>query len=177
MLHSIGGQTVPKQKRKEADDDVFATQMIDVPRFGSGQVAEILGVELWQLNRFLSRYELTSSGQLGEGRGSRRLYTTEDVYRIRAAMFLIRDGFAQKLVAQIMPRLEDEDFQGRHDSEGEFREFGIALSRSKKGPAVNLFRADAPPKIDPDSDTYYALRLSTITQIVDRRIAELKIVG
>jgi DNA-binding transcriptional MerR regulator len=159
---------------KRKTDEVWSTPELKVPRFGSGEVAMILGVELWQLNRFLSRYELSSSGQLGEGRGSRRLYTTEDVYRIRTAMFLIQDGFALKLVAQIMQRLEDEDFHGIQDAEGEFRELGVSLSRGEKGPAVHIFRADKPPQITTESKTYYALEFSIITRSVDRQIGSLK---
>lgn len=161
-------------RRTSESDDFFQAAPIHVPRFGSGEVAMILGVELWKLNRFLLRYELSSSGQLGKGRGSRRLYTTEDVYRIRTAMFLIQDGFAPKLVAQIMQRLEDEDFHGIQDAEGEFRELGVSLSRGDKGPAVHIFRADKPPEISTDSKTYYALDLSNITRSVDRQIASLK---
>jgi DNA-binding transcriptional MerR regulator len=158
-------------KRTSRANDFYPPPSIHVPRFGSGEVATILGVELWKLNRFLSRYELSSSGQLGEGRGSRRLYTTEDVYRIATAMFLIQDGFAPKLVAQVMQKLEDEDFHGTQDAEGEFRESGVSLSREGKGPAVHIFRADKPPVISTESKTYYALDLSTITRSVDRQIA------
>jgi DNA-binding transcriptional MerR regulator len=161
-------------KRKGESGEFWSAPPLEVPRFGSGEVAMILGVELWQLNRFLSRYELSSSGQLGEGRGSRRLYTTEDVYRIKTAMFLIRDGFAPKLVAQIMQRLEDEDFHGTQDFQGEFRELGVSLSRGNKGPEVHIFRAEKWPEISAESKAYYALDLSTITRSVDRQIASLK---
>jgi hypothetical protein len=162
------------RKGKQEQSDPFANTEVEVSRFGSGEVAAYLGVEQWQLNRFLARYELSSWGQLGEGRGSRRVYKTEDIYRIKTAMFLIRDGFAPRLVAQIMRRLEDVDFYGAHDSEGEFQELGIALSRSEKGPDVDIFRADKPPKISTESKTYYALKLSTIRHIVDREIASRK---
>jgi hypothetical protein len=161
-------------KRKASSEEFWGASPIGVPRFGSGEVATKLGIELWRLNRFLSRYELSSSGQLGEGRGSRRWYTTEDVYRIRTAMFLIRDGFAPKLVAQVMQRLEDVDFHGEQDAEGEFRELGISLSRGDKGPVVHIFHADDPPEISTESKAYYALSLSTITRSVDRQIASLK---
>jgi DNA-binding transcriptional MerR regulator len=162
-------------KRKTESDDFFAMPLLPpVPRFGSGQVAAILGVELWQLNRFLARYELSSSGQLGEGRGSRRMYTTEDVCRIKTAIFLITDGFAPKLVARMMQMLEDTDFYGSHDEEGDLRELGISLSRGEKGPEVTIFRADNPPEISTRSKTYYALDLSSITRWVDHRIAMQK---
>jgi len=160
-------------KRKTERRDFWGTPEVDSPRFGTGAVARILEVELWELNRFLSRYKL-SPDQLGQGRGSRLVYTVEDVYRIKIAMFLIRDGFAIKLVAQIMQQFEDRDFQGFQDREGGFWKLGISLWRSEKGPEVRFYRADTPPEINPDSKTYYALNFSTITRDVDRRIAELE---
>jgi DNA-binding transcriptional MerR regulator len=156
-LRKISASTVEKRKSSAP------------PRFGSGEVGEILGIEPWQLHRFLSRYDLTSSGQLGEGRGSRRLYTTEDIYRIKMAMWLIRDGFAPKLVAQIMQRIEDVDFYGSQD-EGDFQENGVSLQRADKGPEVRFFRADKPLKVGLESETYYAVLFSTITRIVNERI-------
>ena len=161
-------------KRSNPSDSFFNLPTIESPRFGSGEVAETLGVELWQLNRFLSRYELSSSGQLGQGRGSRRLYNTDDVYRVATAMFLIKDGFAPKLVAQITQTLEDADFFGGHNEEGEFSAFGICLRRDESGPKVHIFRSDSPPQVGVESKTYYALNLSSITRSVDRRIALLK---
>ena len=160
--------------KRSDPEDIFETQSIAVPRFGSGEVAQILGVELWQLNRFLSRYELKASGQLGEGRGSRRVFNEEDIYRVATAMFLIRDGFAPKLVAQIMTTLEDEDFYGGVDDEGEFSEFGISLYRTRAGPGVRIFRADKFPEVSADSTTYYAVSLGNITSSVHRRISSLK---
>ena len=155
-------------------DDVFDFGSVPIPHFGSGEVASILGIELWKLNQFLSRYELKSSGKLGQGRGSRRLYNTEDIYRIATAMFLIRDGFAPKTVNSIMQQLEDEDFYGGHDERGEFAEFGISLRRTDKGPEVRIFRATKPPEVNPESKTYYVLNLSTITDEVNRKIASRK---
>jgi DNA-binding transcriptional MerR regulator len=161
-------------KRSNPSDSIFNLLAIEAPRFGSGEVARILGVELWQLNRFLSRYELKSSGRLGEGRGSRRVYNQEDIYRIATAMSLIRDGFALKLVAQIIATLEDEDFHGGHNERYEFSEFGISLQRGDAGPMVRIFRSDKFPLINAESKTYYAMNLSKITHDVDRRIASLE---
>ena len=160
---------------KRQDSDPFSVGSVLVPRFGSGEVAQILRVELWKLNRFLSRYELKSSGQLGQGRGSRRFYNTEDIYRLATAMFLIRDGFAPKTVNSIMQQLEDEDFYGGHDERGEFAEFGISLRRTDKDdPEVRIFRASSPPDVNAETKTYYVLNLSTITRDVNREIASRK---
>jgi hypothetical protein len=159
---------------KRTDPFFAGIPEVRVPHFGSGEVSGILKVEFWRLSRFLSRYELKSSGKLGQGRGSRRWYTTLDVYRIATAMYLIRDGFAPKLVAQIMQRLEDEHFYGGPNESGEFSGFGIFLRRRGAGPEVGTFRANKPPEMKADGEIYYALNLSTITRSVDRRIASLE---
>jgi hypothetical protein len=154
--------------------DVFETGSIRVPHFGSGEVAQIVGLDLWELNRYLSRYSLTSSGQLGQGRGSRRWYNPEDVFRIATSIFLIKDGFAPKLVAEAVQKLEDEDFYGSHDQRGEFSEFGISFRRTDSGPEVHIYRADKPPELKMGSKTYYAIDLSAITKLVNQRIALLQ---
>jgi hypothetical protein len=155
--------------------DPFELRELRLPRFGSGQVAEILKVELWKLNRFLSRYELSSSGQLGQGRGSRRAYTIEDIYRIATAMYLINDGFTPKLVTEILQELEDTQFHGEHDDQGEFHQLGISLRRTDSGREIRFFREGKAPQLGLDSKTYYAVALSTITTSVDRAIASYKL--
>src|SRR5436309_3271092 len=81
-----------------------------VPQFSAGAVAEILGLgEVWKLQKILERYGLEASGQLGVGKGSRRWFTTTDVYRIGTAIFLGKDGFAPKLIAEILEQIDDRE--------------------------------------------------------------------
>ena len=158
-------------------DDVLDKKPLAIPQFGAAEVEAILRIEHWRLHRFLSRYKLTTSGQLGEGRGSRRVFSTEDIYRIATAAFLIRDGFAHKLVAQIVSLLEDEHFHGSHDDKGVFSTFGLLLRRTGKGPEASTFRLSHPPTLTLDGPVYYALDLGVITQEVNDRIAKLKKTG
>lgn len=153
--------------------DSFATGVSGVRHFGSGEVAEIFNLEPWRLHRILGRYELTSSGQLGRGRGSRRWFTTEDIYRIATALFLIEDGFGSKMVSSIVQTLEDEDFYGTHNERGEFSEMGVLLKRTSKGRQAAAFRLNTPPEIRLSGPIYYALALNQITQMIDRRIKEV----
>jgi len=155
-------------------EDFFPTSSAKVPHFGSGEVAAILGKEPWELHRILTRYQLRSAGQLGQGRGSRRWFTTEDIYRIATALFLIKDGFGSKIVSSIVQTLEDSEFYGGHDEHGAFSQLGVLLRRTKEGPQVRTFRSDAPPELRIEGPAYYALRLDQITRTIDRRIREIK---
>lgn len=150
--------------------DPLQTRELDIDVFGSGEVAEMFGMPAWEFHRFLGRYQLTSSGQLGKGRGSRRWFKTEDVYRIATALFLIRDGFAPAFVADIVQELEDLDFYGGH----EFTAFGISLRRTEDKPEIRIFKSNAPPEMKPGGETFYAVNLSQVTKEADQRIAKLK---
>ena len=161
------------RKRVEVKGDPFEfvkTNEIDLPRFSTGAVAEILEIENWRLQKFLEHphYQLSASGQLGEGKGSRRWFTTEDVYRIAIARFLANDGFAPKLIAMILQRLHDRDLID-FDEQGEVR-IGITLSRTGKGPRLGFFRSGNPPNVEPAGETYYVLDLGEVTRAIDRRI-------
>jgi hypothetical protein len=158
----------------EMDDleNLLDERAAEVRHFGSGEVADIFGIEPWELHRILSRYELTSSGQLGTGRGSRRWFTKEDIYKIGTARFLIEDGFSREMVSSIVQTLEDRDFYGAHNECGDFSEMGIFLRRSKKDRTVGTFRSDALPEIRVGGPIYYSLNLDQITRQVDRTIQE-----
>ena len=155
-------------------EDFFRTASAKVPHFGSGEVASILELPPWKLHRILTRYQLTSAGQLGQGRGSRRWFTTEDIYRIATALFLIQDGFGPKIVSSIVQTIGDSDFYGDHDEHGEFSQLGVWLQRTKEGRQVRTFRSDAPPELRIGGSAYYALSLDQITRTIDRRIREIR---
>jgi DNA-binding transcriptional MerR regulator len=166
---------MPRQKVSLKPDalDFLKKNELDVPKFSTGTVAEILGLQVWRLQKFLDspQYQLSASGQLGEGKGSRRWFTTEDVYRIGIAAFLAKDGFNPKLIAQILQSFGDRDLLD-FDEHGEVR-YGIKLIRTKKGPRLDTFRSGHPPDLKPGGDVYYVLDLGVITVEIDRRIEEL----
>ncbi len=88
--------------------------------FPAGEVAEILGVPVWRLQKFIDspQYNFSPEGKLGQGQGSRRVFTREDIYRVALAARLVKDGFAAKFVGSILERFDDHDFNERHDREG-----------------------------------------------------------
>jgi hypothetical protein len=146
-----------------------------VPRFSAGAVAKIVGFkDPWKLQKLLGspRYRLRASGQLGEGKGSRRWFTEGDVYRIGVAADLIRDGFAPRVVSAVLHDLDDGDLTWV-DEQG-MRIGFITFSRGGAGPKVGLFRSARAPEIRPEGPIYYALDLGRVLRQVDQRIQSLQ---
>ena len=111
-----------KRKVKHAHADILETPSVPLPTFGTGEVARILGVDIWRIQSYLDspKYRISPTGQqLGTGRGSRRVFMEEDVYRLGVAEHLVRDGFSYKFVSNALQRLDDKDLLGPFDSEGQ----------------------------------------------------------
>ena len=119
-----------KRKVKAANEGVLDTPSLPLPTFGTGEVARILGVEIWRIQSYLDspKYQISPTGQqLGTGRGSRRVFTDEDVYRLGIAEHLVRDGFSYKFVSKALQQIDDEDLLGPFDSEGRELDLVYAL--------------------------------------------------
>src|SRR5262249_32345422 len=145
--------------------------------FGTGEVAEILNVPVWRLQKFLrsSKYAwLTPEGHIGEGRGSRRTFSTEDIYRIAIAARMVGDGFAAPFVGSILERFEDYDFHPSHDSEGNEASARLGLFgliRNADGKPELSFRIDL-QTVGQKGSPYYVLDAGGLITEVDKRIAE-----
>lgn len=167
------------RKRQSADSLMNALGLVrelELPKFGTGEVADILGVPVWRLQKFLDspRFRLASSEKVGgEGYGSRRVFTELDVYRIGVAARLTADGFAPKFVASALEAIDDDQLLGM-DSENNARPVGIVFRRAKKGPQIDFFKSGAPPSVKPETPEYYVLDLDALTREIDRRIAAVK---
>ncbi len=142
--------------------------------FGTGEVAEILGVPMWRLHKFLSpQYQLSSTEQLGgKGHGSRRVFTVDDVYRIAIAGRLNGDGFAPKFIGEIMSHLKEHELIDR-DNQGEEVVMGITFTRGKKGVQPRVLPSGS-PELKVAGDTYYALDFMDIIDEINARIAKLR---
>lgn len=153
--------------------EIFGGPEYPIPRFSAGAVAKIVGLDdVWKLQKLLDspRYRLKASGQLGEGKGSRRWFTDRDAYRIGIAAHLIRDGFAPKVVSAVLEDIEDRELI-EVDEAG--RKIGfVTLSRGTKGPKVGSYRSSKPPEIKPEGPIYYAFDLGAIIESIDDRITK-----
>ena len=152
--------------------DPLSTPAVEVPKFSTGEAANILGTPIWRLQRFLDSpsYRLSPAGQLGVGRGSRRLFSIEDLYRIGIAGFLTRDGFAPKFVSTALKFIEEGDLT-RVDDKGDFVRFGILFRREKGELRMEFFPSGQPPEIKVGGPVYYALDLGEVTRHVDDQIS------
>jgi hypothetical protein len=70
--------------------------------YGTREVAAILGIPDWRVKNFSEgdAYRLPPSVQAGRGRGTRRLYGWEDIFRVGLADRLVRFGFTPEAVGQ-----------------------------------------------------------------------------
>jgi hypothetical protein len=143
--------------------------------FGTAEAAKILGIPIWRLQKFLDspRYQLSPEGKLGKGKGSRRVFRIEDIYRIAIAVQLVRDGFEATFIGSILRQIEDRDLM-HLDEKGSEAPIGIALERSIKGPKLQTFDPKHPPKVGVAGAPYYVLDLGDVISEVDGRIAKLK---
>jgi hypothetical protein len=68
--------------------------------YGTKQVAEFLDIPIWRVKNFSEgrAYGLPPSQTVGTGRGSRRLYSEADIYRMAIANALVDLGFSPEVV-------------------------------------------------------------------------------
>ena len=160
-------------KPKHPNEGLLLGDAPALPAFGTGQAAEILGIPIWRLQKFLDsrQYNLSPEGKLGSGRGSRRVFSREDLRRIALATWLVRDGFAPQFVGAVVQQLEDSDLDVYIGDEGEEIPLGLVLQRGKDGPIVRVYAAKRAATVN---DAYYRLDLNTVFAEVDARIAKLQ---
>jgi DNA-binding transcriptional MerR regulator len=110
-----------RQKSNRQANDPLETPSAPLPTFGTGKAAQILGISIRRLQGYVEspQYQLHPSEQLGTGRGSRRVFYEEDIYRLGIAEHLVRDGFSYKLVSKALQQMADDDLLGPFDSEGQ----------------------------------------------------------
>ena len=151
--------------------DVFqlmAGPELQFPILTSGEVVNLLGIDMPRLERFLENYPL-SAGQPGRGKGSRRLFSAPDIQRLAIAKWLLDDGFQPALVAEIMEELSDSDLID-YDENGE-KYLSLALERdpiSKKRTHSLIYSRSGVLKAT--KAEYYILNLHELVTDVDKRI-------
>lgn len=158
--------------RKRKIDLLLGVSKPPVPSFGTGDVAEILGVPIWRIQSYLDRpsYRLKPEGQLGTGRGSRRVFSAEDVCRIAVAAQMVLDGFSTTFVGEILQQIDDRDFRPRHDDQGNeldvYELFG--LLRTEKGARLCFYTR--PPAFGQSDSPYYVFEFGKVVGEIDKRI-------
>ena len=87
----------------------MARKKVKPELYGTRQVAVILGIPEWRIKNFSEgdAYRLPPSVQAGSGRGSRRLYGWEDIFRIGLADRLVRFGFTPEAVGRAVREIPE----------------------------------------------------------------------
>jgi MerR HTH family regulatory protein len=136
--------------------DALMGDRYETPRFSTGEAAEVLKMPIWRLQKFLDlkSYPLWPTAQLGRGKGKRRMFSKEDLYRVAIADFLLKDGFTPKVVAEVLQMIEDRNFIN-YDEKGEAT-LGFYILRESVT-RTRSFRLFRPDRSRPPKDAYYAL--------------------
>lgn len=168
-----------KGRPKNEPETIFPNSPApEIATFGTGEVAQILGLPIWRVQKFLDspQYNLSPEWQLGSGPGSRRVFTRDDIVRIAITVQMLQDGFAVKSVGSILEGIEDYDLSWSRDQEGNYAPPSdlLTLKRSENGPVPKLCDSARPPKLGEKDSPYYVLNLDEIRREVDKGIAKLK---
>jgi len=145
---------------------------------GAGQASELLGIPLWRVQRLLNsrQYNLFPTEQTGQGRGSRRLFTQQDLHRIALANWLMKDGFATQFVGSVVRQFEDWQLGLYIDSEGEEQDpmRGVAFYRGESEPRVTTYLVKERPVMGEHNSPFYCLDLDDVFAELDKRFSKLQ---
>jgi DNA-binding transcriptional MerR regulator len=158
--------------KKPQEVDLLEMGGVELETFGTGEVARLLDVEIWRVQKYLDspKYQLSPSGKLGFGRGSRRVFTRQDLYRLAIANWMRRDGFDAAFIAHALQSLRDEEVLGVGEEEREI-DYVLAVRRSGAGPVVEV-KTEGRISQAPREKYYYVLRLREVIAEVAMRIKE-----
>lgn len=165
-------------KRRHKPEDALDVGSFPRRTFSAKTVLAVLGMESWRLQKFLTspQYGLSASGQVGEGVGSRRLFSIEDIYRIGIADHLVRDGFGHKHVATAVQQLEDDDLIPIGDEGEELAALPHVFIGSEESLHVRAVRnQDSIASVTSKTKTssFYFLDLAAVINPIRERISQI----
>lgn len=152
------------RKVRKRSGDVFAAPEVPANIFRAGDVTELLGIERWRLEKFLTgtQFKLSPSGHLGTGKGSWRLFSQADLYRLAIASQMVEDGFTAKFVSMVLEGIWENELQD-FDELGKSTAQDVGLFRTEKGPVVGFVSGSK-------QRPYYVIELQKLITSVNNRI-------
>lgn len=145
---------------------------LEIPMLTSVEVTEILQIKAPRLERFQDNYPALKAGQPGKGRGTRRLFSANDVLRIAVAKWLLDDRFQPCFVGEILEDLQHLrlfDF----DENGQQLDLLLMLERDASGRRTPDFVYSKSGQVPSGRKTYYTLDLFPLFQDVNQRINDV----
>jgi len=100
--------------KKSADRKVMKVSELpsrwELASFGTGQVAELLGVEEWRIKNFASgkAYGLESARAVGTSRKKIRVFSAGELLKIGVAVWLTRHGLTAPMIGNAMRVLDEK---------------------------------------------------------------------
>jgi DNA-binding transcriptional MerR regulator len=162
--------------KKTKHIDVLEARSVRLPTYGTGDVARILGTEIWRVQKYLDspKYRITPSVEpLGTGRGSRRVFTDVDVYRLGIAEHLVRNGFSYKFVSAALRQLDDDELLGPRNDEGEELDLVYLLIGSEENLQMRVIGRDKTIREMSKaarSPSFYVLDLNAVIKEIQKRM-------
>jgi len=155
-----------RKKIQNETTDFFQQPEMQVHIFRAGDLTRILEMERWRLEKFLTGklYQLSPSGQIGKGKGSWRLFSHQDIYRLGIANFMLKDGFSATFVSLVLRAIEDSDLLDV-DENGQTTVPDQGIFRSNTGPRVGFIVRGA------KEQPYYVLPLRQLIADIHKRIS------
>jgi hypothetical protein len=174
MGAQIGRAKMTPHKRKQKD--VLGTPEIK-NLHGTGVARAVLGIEHVEFHVLLKKFHIAGSQSKRAGKSFRNLFTPFDLYRLKLAHQMGRQGLSSSLISDVLEVVEDKDF--------------VEIDESRPVPATKLslvLRQSARkrwPNGDPRdlvwydielramNKAYYTCNLGVIVREVDAVIEEI----
>ena len=151
-----------------------------VPLFGAQEVAAILKIKPWKLQKLLESptLKLPEPRKLGTAIRSTRVFTDADVLRIALAVELAADGLSAKGIGStVLPEFEDnEQILGLGVRGGEMQsvQYGVGIMRSGARRTAEVFAWDRRENFVTKNKPYYVRNVTELIEKYSERIKAAK---
>lgn len=148
--------------------------------YTAGEVARVLDVDLWRVKNFRqgNAYNLVPTLEVGTGRGSRKLYSFDDLLRLAIAHELAEFGFTPQAVGLALRVVRKSDLTawstvlanaGEEGEEPDESEMRVLTCIDRKW---QVLRASEVPMQVNEPLPFFALNISTLLVDVVKRMSE-----
>jgi hypothetical protein len=167
-----------KAARQLASTGVLDIAEAPVPLFGARDVADILKVESWKLQKLLESptLNLPKPRKLGTTTRATRVFTDIDVLRIALAVELTADGVSAKAIGTaVLPAFEDkEEILGLTVRNGTMQaaQYGLALMRSGDVLSAETFPWDGRERFTTKNNPHYVRNVTELLKPYAARIQQ-----
>jgi hypothetical protein len=176
MGAQIGRAKMTPHKRKQKD--VLGTPEIK-NLFGTSVARAALDVEHVEFHVLLKRFHLAGSHSKGAGKSFRNLFTPFDLYRLKLALHMSRQGLRSGLISDVLDTIGNSDFV-QYDQSGRVpaTKVSLVLRQSTRKRWLNGDPRDVvwyDIELRQVNMAYYVCDLGVIVREVDRVLEDIRL--